>query len=333
MSSESEEAVVVPRNFRLLEELERGEKGIGDGTVSYGMDDADDIYMQSWTGTILGPHNTAYEGKIFQLKLFCGKEYPESPPTVRFQTRINMACVNPETGVVEPSLFPMLTNWRREYTMEDILVKLKKEMMTFHNRKLAQPPEEGESGEEGYTALEKHVAFFDRNGDGVIYPWETYQGFRAIGVGRLPSAIAGLFINMGLSQKTRPGKGFSLLFPIEVKNSHFCIHGSVTEAYDKNGRFVESKFEEIFKKHARSHRNALTYKELLQLLKSNRDPGDFGGWIAAYGEWKLLYELCKDENGLLTREAVKGAFDGSIFRKLEKERLSSSHKKKEKRRR
>ncbi|KAL5721138.1 Ubiquitin-conjugating enzyme E2 variant 1C [Ranunculus cassubicifolius] len=132
---------ILPRNFRLLEELERGEKGIGDGTVSYGMDDGDDIYMRSWTGTIIGPHNSVHEGRIYQLKLFCDKDYPEKPPSVRFHSRVNMTCVNHDTGVVESKKFGLLANWQREYTMEDILMQLKKEMAAAHNRKLVQPPE------------------------------------------------------------------------------------------------------------------------------------------------------------------------------------------------
>ncbi|CAO2044299.1 unnamed protein product, partial [Urochloa humidicola] len=131
----------LPRNFRLLEELERGEKGIGDGTVSYGMDDGDDILMRSWTGTIIGPLNSVHEGRIYQVKLLCDKEYPDKPPSVRFHSRINLTCVNQDTGMVEANKLPMLSNWQREYTMEHILTHLKKEMAAPHNRKLAQPPE------------------------------------------------------------------------------------------------------------------------------------------------------------------------------------------------
>ncbi|CAF2194582.1 unnamed protein product, partial [Brassica napus] len=154
---------------------------------------------------------------------------------------------------------------------------------------------------------------------------ETRTGFRAIGCGYLLSAFASLFINMGLSSKTRPGKGFSLSFPIEVKNIHLAKHGSDSGVYDKDGRFVESKFEEIFAKHSHTHPNALTGKELQELLDSNKEANDRKGAIAAYTEWKILHYLCKDKNGLLHKDTVRAVYDGSLFEKLEKQTASKKH--------
>jgi ubiquitin-conjugating enzyme E2 variant len=134
-------SVLVPRNFRLLEELERGEKGFGDGTVSYGMDDSDDMSMRSWTGTIIGPPGTAHDGRIYTLRIQCGNNYPDQAPLVWFRSKINMASVDQRDGRVDPSRFPALGHWRRETTLETVLTELRREMASAMNKKLQQPPE------------------------------------------------------------------------------------------------------------------------------------------------------------------------------------------------
>ena len=75
----------VPRNFRLLEELEKGEKGLGAGSdnqprayvtalltvteaCSYGLSDGDDLLMSNWNGTILGPPHVRRVQRLFNYK-------------------------------------------------------------------------------------------------------------------------------------------------------------------------------------------------------------------------------------------------------------------------
>ncbi|XP_052188127.1 probable peroxygenase 4 [Diospyros lotus] len=180
------------------------------------------------------------------------------------------------------------------------------------------------ASDDNQSALQKHVVFFDQNKDGVIYPWETFQGFRAIGCGILLSSFAAVFINVGLSKKSRPGKFPSLLFPIEIKNIEKSKHGSDSGVYDKQGRFVPSKFEEIFSKHAQTNAHALTSDELMKMLRANREPRDFGGWLASYTEWKILYVLCKDKNGLLQKETIRAVYDGSLFEQMAREKASAT---------
>jgi ubiquitin-protein ligase len=57
----SGEVVIVPRNFKLLEELERSEKGLGDMSISFGLVDSADTMLTNWNGGIIGPAGVSTE--------------------------------------------------------------------------------------------------------------------------------------------------------------------------------------------------------------------------------------------------------------------------------
>ena len=61
---------IVPRTFRLYEELEKAEHAqLSDQSVSYGLSEGDDKSFTKWNGTIIGPPNTNFDNRIYMMEI------------------------------------------------------------------------------------------------------------------------------------------------------------------------------------------------------------------------------------------------------------------------
>lgn len=175
------------------------------------------------------------------------------------------------------------------------------------------------------TTLQRHVSFFDDNGDRGVDVAECARGLRALGLAVGVAEAAALAIVMPLSLQTR---GSLLAMNVDVDKIQKGKHAGDTGILDKRGRFVASRFEKAFGASSTVDRNgdkAFTATELTRMVNTNRE--SFAGLVAATAEWQLLLALGADtvavEGGktvpALSVARMKAFYDGTLFYRLAKE--------------
>lgn len=173
------------------------------------------------------------------------------------------------------------------------------------------------------TALQRHVAFFDRDNDGIVTVMDTYAGFRRLTYNRLLSFIAAILIHGAFSYVTR--LGFTWIpdpfFRIWIRYIHKAEHGSHTGIYDSTGDLDTHIFDKIMDRYCSGKRNGQRYftgEALMNMVKGQRLCFDPFGSVGAPLEWTVLWILCFDPSiHGLWEEDIRAQYDGSGFWQIE----------------
>lgn len=113
-------------------------------------------------------------------------------------------------------------------------------------------------------------------------------------------------------------------FPIHVDRIHKDKHGSDSDSFDDEGRFVPLKFEEIFRKYTPPPHQSISKREIMHYMKGQWNIMDPIGWGGSIFEWSATYLFLWPEDGRMKKEDVRRVYDGSIFfefERREKERV------------
>lgn len=77
-----------------------------------------------------------HENRIYSVKIVCGDNYPNDPPTVQFISQVNLPFVDQLDGKVEMSKVPGLAHWTpriESHSIETVLVEIRRYVPPFHH--------------------------------------------------------------------------------------------------------------------------------------------------------------------------------------------------------
>ncbi len=177
----------------------------------------------------------------------------------------------------------------------------------------------------GVSALERHAAFFDRDGDGLVAPAETFASLRELGVGAPLGALLALIIHAALGPLTQRRPALRIRVDAIARGKR----GLSSDVFGPDGRFGADAFERL-RQGPTGARRALTLRELRALIAAN--PASLSGnpleGLFSWAETKVLFCLAADtsldENGrpapALSLKRLRSFYDGDLLYALARRR-------------
>ncbi len=108
----------IPRNFKLLDEIDNDSKYTG---ISYGLKEADDIKLEYFTGMVIDSR-----GIISNFEIYCSQKYPKEAPTVELIDTDSDTIDNMFRDCKLKTSCEVIKGWKESSCIADILLHIQK---------------------------------------------------------------------------------------------------------------------------------------------------------------------------------------------------------------
>ncbi|KAI1662832.1 Caleosin related protein-domain-containing protein [Daldinia decipiens] len=174
--------------------------------------------------------------------------------------------------------------------------------------------------------LRQNAEYFDSDQDGIIWPRDTYKGYRKLGWGITYSCLVASILHSTLSYPTGDSYTPDPLLRIRYDGKHST--GNVS--YDEKGQARGNQVcETILAKYDKNNKGGMDIRDILRFCKDQRSVSTCYGWSLTALEWLALYLALRQHNGIVGSEDIRTAFDGSVLfkRSEERQRKNETHHK------